>query len=160
MSAFTGRRIPSVHGAFALALALLAMMPSVAAAQARCAPTKPDALGPFYTPNAPARDTTGRGLVVAGRVLSSATCEPIAGARIEWWSADGRGGYNDEHRASQTVGRDGAFRYETDFPGRYPGRPPHLHVRITAPGHRALVTQLYPRPGETKIDTDFVLLPD
>jgi protocatechuate 3,4-dioxygenase beta subunit len=148
-----------VNRALALTLALVAMLPAVSAGQTRCAPTRPDALGPFYTPNAPARDTTGHGLVVAGRVLSP-TCAPVAGARLEWWSADGRGEYNDEHRGSQTVDRNGSFRYETDSPGRYPGRPPHVHVRITAPGHRPLITQLYPRPGETKVDTDFVLLPE
>ena len=52
------------------------------------------------------------------------------------------------------------LRYETDFPGRYPGRPLHLHVRVTAPGHLPLVTQLYPRPGQTALDVDFVLVAD
>jgi hypothetical protein len=33
-------------------------------------------------------------------------------------------------------------------------------VRITAPGHRTLVTQLYPRTGQRAIESDFVLAAD
>lgn len=139
-------------------LLVLAALP--AAAQPRCAPTRPDALGPFYTPDAPTRDATGRGLTVSGRVLSAGSCAPVPGARLEWWSANPRGEYDDAHRATQSADAEGRYRYQTDFPGRYPGRPPHLHVRITAPGHRALVTQLYPKPDQTAIDVDFVLARD
>jgi protocatechuate 3,4-dioxygenase beta subunit len=149
-----GRRL----GVLVVALAAAAGLVAAAAAQpARCAPTRPDALGPFYTPNAPERGQTGRGLVVAGSVRSAGDCAPLPGARIEWWSANARGDYDDEHRATQLADREGRYRYETDLPGRYPGRPPHLHVRVTAPGHRVLVTQLYPRPGQSAIDADFVL---
>ncbi|MBI4734777.1 MAG: hypothetical protein HY766_01745 [candidate division NC10 bacterium] len=42
----------------------------------------------------------------------------------------------------------------------YFGRPPHVHVRVTAPGHRTLVTQLYPTPGQTTLAADFVLIRD
>ena len=115
-------------------------------------------LGPFYTPNAPERSRTGQGLVVAGRVLSASACAPLPGARLEWWSANGRGEYDDPHRATQAADGEGRFRYETNFPGRYEPRPPHVHVRVTAPGHRALVTQIYPAPSQTSIATDFVLV--
>src|SRR5262249_56216682 len=82
----------------------------------------------------------------------------LRGAGIGWGSADGRGEYHDELRATQLTRADGTFRYETAAPGRYPGRPPHLHLKITAPGHRALVTQLYPRDGQQAIATDLVLV--
>jgi protocatechuate 3,4-dioxygenase beta subunit len=114
-------------------------------------------LGPFYTPHAPERGQTGRGLVVSGRVRSAVDCAPLPGARIEWWSANAQGNYDDEHRATQVADAQGGYRYETDFPGRYPGRPPHVHVRISAPGHRVLVTQLYPKLGEQAITSDFNL---
>jgi protocatechuate 3,4-dioxygenase beta subunit len=114
-------------------------------------------LGPFYKPNAPERGQTGRGLVVSGHVRSAADCAPLRGARIEWWSANTRGEYDDDHRATQVTDAEGRYRYETDFPARYPGRPPHLHVRLTAAGHQPLVTQVYPSPGQTAIETDFVL---
>ncbi|MGH7268228.1 MAG: intradiol ring-cleavage dioxygenase [Candidatus Rokuibacteriota bacterium] len=140
------------------ALPLVATPAVTARAQPACAPTRPDAEGPFYEPNAPERDRTGRGLVVGGIVRSAAGCGPVAGARLEWWSADPRGRYDDAHRATHDADPQGRYRYETDFPGRYPGRPPHLHVRVTAPGHRALVTQLYPKPGQSALQQDFVLV--
>ena len=114
-------------------------------------------LGPFYTPNAPERSRTGQGLIVAGRVLSAPACVPLPGARLEWWSANGRGDYDDEHRATQVTDSAGRYRYETDFPGKYPGRPLHLHLRVSAPGYRTLVTQVYPNPGDTTLDVDVVL---
>jgi protocatechuate 3,4-dioxygenase beta subunit len=129
---------------------------SVAFAQDRCTPTKPDSLGPFYVEGAPERSQTGRGLVVSGTVKSQ-DCRPLAGAQIEWWAANARGDYDDAHRATQRADGRGAYRYETDVPGRYPGRPPHLHVKVTAPGHRPLVTQVYPTPGQSAISFDLVL---
>jgi protocatechuate 3,4-dioxygenase beta subunit len=117
-------------------------------------------LGPFYKPDAPERSVTGHGLVVRGAVRSAKGCTPLRGARLEWWSADERGEYRDELRATQHVGADGRFTYETVSPGRYPGRPPHLHVRISAPGHKTLVTQVYPRDNQRTIATDFVLVAD
>ena len=142
-----------------LALVIGFVLAAPASAQSpACAPTKPDMLGPFYTPDAPERAVTGHGLVVSGTVRSGRGCGPLSGARLEWWSADARGEYQDALRATQRTGDDGAFRYETVAPGRYPGRPPHLHVKISAPRHRTLVTQLYPRDGQRAIATDFVLV--
>ena len=141
-----------------VALGLLAPAATLSAAQPACIPTRPDAEGPFYTPNAPERASTGRGLVVTGTVRSASGCGSLAGARIEWWSVNPRGGYDDDHRAAQRADGDGRFRYETDFPVRYYGRPPHLHARVTAPGHRTLITQLYPTPGQTSLTIDFVLV--
>ncbi len=138
----------------ALVLGAQSIVPS--AAQSACTPTRPDSKGPFYEPNATERDRTGRGLIVSGVVRSVSDCALIAGARIEWWSASPGGQYDDDHRAMQLVDREGRYRYETDFPGNY-GRPLHLHVRVTAPGHRALVTQLYPIQGQTSLIFDFVL---
>jgi protocatechuate 3,4-dioxygenase beta subunit len=106
------------------------------------------------------RDRTGQGFVISGTVRSTRDCTPLSGARIEWWSADSRGEYDDAHRATQQVDAQGRFQYETDFPGRYPGRPPHVHVRVTAPGHRLLVTQVYPQPAQTTLAVDLVLVPE
>ncbi|MBI2203515.1 MAG: hypothetical protein HYU41_06665 [Candidatus Rokubacteria bacterium] len=137
-------------------LASIVVLPAPAAAQS-CPPTRPDSLGPFYVPNAPERAKTGGGLSVTGWVRSATGCRPLAGARIEWWSANSRGDYDEAHRATQVADAQGGYRYETDFPGRYPGRPPHLHLRVSAPGHRTLVTQLYPKSGQAALETDLVL---
>ncbi len=154
-----GRRrwFPLMAVVLGIALSLLV---APAAGQPACRSTRPDAEGPFYTPNAPERERTGRGLVVSGTARSGADCAPLPSARIEWWSANPRGEYDDEHRASQRADAEGRYRYETDVPGRYPGRPPHLHVRVTAPGHRPLVTQVYPKPGQTALALDLVLARD
>ena len=138
-------------------IAILLAAPAAAQAPA-CAPTKPDMLGPFYKTGAPERAATGRGLVVTGTVRSAKGCGALAGATLEWWSADGRGEYSDDLRATQRSDADGRFNYETVSPGRYPGRPPHVHVKVSAPGHRPLVTQLYPRDGQQALTTDFVLV--
>lgn len=143
--------------ALALAVALVLSVTGPVVAQA-CPPTKPDSLGPFYAPNAPERSKTGQGLTVSGRVRSASGCGPIAGAKIEWWSANTSGEYDEAHRATQVTDAEGRYRYETDTPGRYPGRPPHLHLRISAPGHRTLVTQLYPKPGDTALQVDLVIV--
>jgi protocatechuate 3,4-dioxygenase beta subunit len=83
----------------------------------------------------------------------------VGGAVIEWWSANPRGDYDPAHRATQRVSADGAYQYTTDPPGKYPGRPPHVHLRVTAPGHRTLVTQVYPQPAQSTISFDLVLVP-
>jgi protocatechuate 3,4-dioxygenase beta subunit len=144
-----------------LALLLLGGVAGPAAAQApACPPTRPDMLGPFYKPDAPERARTGSGIVVTGAVRSTKGCAPLPGARVEWWSADERGEYRDDLRATQHADAQGRFTYETVAPGRYPGRPPHLHVKVTAPNHKPLVTQLYPTQGQRSLTSDFVLLPD
>jgi protocatechuate 3,4-dioxygenase beta subunit len=144
-----------------VALALVALLvPGGSLAQRSCAPTRPDMLGPFYKPDAPERVGTGRGLVVTGSVRSTRECAPLPASRLEWWSADGHGEYRDELRATERADADGRYRYETERPGRYPGRPPHLHVKVTAPHHRTLVTQLYPKSTDTELSVDFVLVPE
>jgi protocatechuate 3,4-dioxygenase beta subunit len=129
-----------------------------AAAQPRCTPTAPDMEGPFYKPGAPARDATGKGLVVSGVVRSADTCEPIAGARVEWWQANPRGDYDDAHRGSQVTATTGAYRFETDVPPPYAGRPAHIHFKVEARGYRKLTTQLYPRGGQSAVGFDLVLV--
>ena len=142
-----------------LVIGLVTSIVSPASAQS-CPATKPDMLGPYYVAGAPERSKTGDGLQVDGLVRSTRECKALAGARIEWWSANPRGDYDDAHRATQAADGDGRFRYVTDMPGKYPGRPVHLHVKISAPGHKPLVTQVYPKPSDRTITQDFVLQPE
>lgn len=154
--------IAAVCGAVLVVLALLGLMqpPDLAsAAPPACVPTRTDSLGPFYEPKASERDSTGQGLVISGVVRSARDCSALGGARLEWWSANQHGDYDAAHRATQPASADGRYRYTTDFPGRYPGRPPHLHVRVTAPGYRTLVTQVYPQQAQTSLSVDLVLVP-
>jgi protocatechuate 3,4-dioxygenase beta subunit len=42
--------------------------------------------------------------------------------------------------------------------GAYSDRPPHIHVRVTAPGYEELVTQHYSERGQRKANFDLVLV--
>jgi protocatechuate 3,4-dioxygenase beta subunit len=123
-----------------------------------CSPTSPDQLGPFYTPGAPERDKVGEGYVLSGVVRSDFDCYPIPGAQIEFWMAGPDGVYTDAYRATEFSGSDGSYRFESHFPPPYSGRPPHIHIRVSAPGFDTLVTQHYPVSGATQAVLDLVLV--
>ena len=125
-----------------------------------CRPTTPDAMGPFYKPDAPVRSQVGEGYLLQGRVLSTADCRPLPEATIEFWLTGPDGRYDDAHRATVPADRQGAYRFESNFPTPYMGRPPHIHVRVSAPGHQTLVTQHYPKPGDRQAQFDLVLKPE
>lgn len=145
------------HRSVLIGLLLTLVVCVSAPAQPRCAPTASDMEGPFYKPGAPLREATGKGLLVTGVVRSADTCEPIGGARVEWWQANPRGEYDDAHRGSQVTGASGAYRFATDFPPPYYGRPSHIHFKADAKGYRKLTTQLYPNGGQSAVAFDLVL---
>ncbi|MBP2668019.1 MAG: clcA [Deltaproteobacteria bacterium] len=123
----------------------------------KCVPTAGDAEGPFYKPGAPERPSTGSGLAVSGDVISYPDCRPVPGARVEWWHADRSGRYVDSLRGAQKTGATGGYAFTTSPPGVYPGRPPHIHFKVSVPGHRPLTTQLYLRGGENAVRFDLVV---
>jgi protocatechuate 3,4-dioxygenase beta subunit len=120
-----------------------------------CAPTEDNIEGPFFKAGAPYRSALaspgdeGERLDVAG-VVRSIDCRPLAGVEMEIWQANSRGEYDLEgfrYRGRlRTIG-DGAFQLATIVPGHYLNgrryRPAHIHVKLSAPGHRSLTTQLY-----------------
>jgi hypothetical protein len=81
----------------------------------------------------------------SGIVLAAEECKPIPNARIEFWLANPRGGYDDSHRATVFAGERGGYRLESNVPVSYGGRPPYVHVRVRGPGYKELVTQPLPR---------------
>ena len=125
----------------------------------QCRPTPPDSLGPFYKPGAPQRQSVGNGYWLRGFVRSAQSCLPIPGARIELWMAGPDGDYTDDFRATVLAEQDGAYRFQSHYPKDYFGRPPHIHIRVSAEGFQPLITQHYPPPGAEKGDFDLVLLP-
>jgi protocatechuate 3,4-dioxygenase beta subunit len=141
-----------------LSALLLVLAAAAAGAQPKCAPTPRDMEGPFYKANAPVREATGKGMVVSGAVRSAATCEAVTSARVEWWQANPKGDYDDAHRGALITGAGGSYRFETDVPPAYFGRPPHIHFKAVAPGHRPLTTQLYPKAGQSEVAFDLVLV--
>ncbi len=124
--------------------------------------------GPFYPTKLPPdidndlvvlRGSAARaeGIVthVMGRVLGI-DGRPIPNATVEIWQCDARGRYlhpddtggRPRDSAFQGYGRavsdaDGAYRFRTIKPVPYPGRTPHIHFAVEAPGRRELVTQMY-----------------
>lgn len=131
----------------------------VAGQDKSCTPTEPDMLGPFYKPGAPVRSNVGKGYVLSGVVKSSVACTPIRGAKIEFWLAGPDGKYDDAHRATIFSDERGSYRFESNVPVPYFGRPPHIHVMISAKGFKTLITQHYPEKGKAGASFDMVLVP-
>ena len=120
------------------------------------------------------REAGGDILHLAGRVMD-ANARPIAGARIEIWQCDANGVYlhpGDRRRASRDAGFQGFGHAKADDAGRvafrtivpvpYPGRTPHIHVKVLRGGRDLLTTQLY-RAGHPQNPSDFLfrrLAPD
>lgn len=124
-----------------------------------CPPTEEDMMGPFYRPNAPIRSTVGTGYLLQGMVQSSKNCAPVPGAVVELWLAGPDREYDDAHRATIIADASGKYRFESNVPPPIEGRPPHIHLRITAKGFTALVTQHYPIAGTNSSLFDVVLVP-
>lgn len=144
------------------------------------APTPRQTAGPFYPLELPldsdadlvqiaGRAGRARGIVthVLGRVLDR-DGRPVRGARVEIWQCDAFGHYHHTGRGEagmdpgfQGYGRtraadDGGFRFRTIRPVPYPGRTPHIHFAVTAPGAARFTTQLYVR-GEPRNAGDRIL---
>lgn len=126
----------------------------------KCTPTAPDALGPFYKPNAPVRSKVGEGYVLSGVVRSSRDCSIVANAMLEFWMVGPDGNYDDDHRAIVFSDKSGAYSFESEVPQPYAGRPPHIHIKISAKGFKTLVTQHYPAKRKAKASFDIVLVPE
>ena len=145
---------------FLCAILLLSFVPDRApATDPTCRPTPPDALGPFYEPDAPLRNSVGSGYRLSGTVRAAGTCEPIADAKIELWLAGPDGDYSDAYRATVFSDGNGNYRFESHIPPAYFGRPPHIHIKVGAGGFQTLTTQHYPETGDAKGFFDLVLRP-
>ncbi|MBB3899606.1 dioxygenase family protein [Roseococcus suduntuyensis] len=159
---------PSLIGRRHLAALPLLLPAGCAVAQGGAAATTPAQMrGPFYpvdwTGDADADlvQVTGEAARAEGQVahlrgrLMAVDGTPLSGARIEIWQCDARGIYrhpNDrtaqrdrgfQGRGRLLTGADGGFAFRTIRPVVYPGRTPHIHVLVEAPGRPPLITQLY-----------------
>ena len=125
----------------------------------QCEPTAADYLGPYYEPDAPLRSSVGKGYKLQGAVVSAADCTPIQNAQIELWLTNPAGSYDDDHRATTFSDDTGTYSFESNFPPGYSGRPPHIHIRISANGYKTLATQHYPNRENATGEFDIVLVP-
>lgn len=124
-----------------------------------CAATAPDGFGPFGRGMPPVRAKIGRGHVLTGVVLSTINCAPLRRAAVQLWQANRNGVYTRAGSATVFTGRDGRFRFEGPFPASYEGRPPHIHIRVTARDHIPLLARYEPARGERRGTIRLVLRP-
>lgn len=123
---------------------------------ATCPPTPWDEIGPFYRPNAPVRNSIGKGYVLSGTVRAT-NCKPIPGAQVQFWQTGPSGQYEEAYRATVVADKQGRYRLETSFPPGYAQRPPHIHILVDVKGYQGLVTQHYPKRGKKSATLDLVL---
>ncbi|HET6998450.1 MAG TPA: intradiol ring-cleavage dioxygenase [Solirubrobacterales bacterium] len=108
--------------------------------------------GPFYIDLARVRrdiveDRPGVPLALAVTVVDANTCEPIRDAAVDIWHCDGLGIYSGEPsessegetylRGIQMTGGNGLAEFATIYPGQYPGRTTHIHVKVHTGGRRS-----------------------
>jgi len=115
-------------------------------------PTPSEVLGPFFKKGAPNTSVLrqpgdpGFPLRVAGKVYNTRG-STVPEAVVEIWQADHQGRYdvtNYRYRTRLALQSNAVYAVETVMPGHYNDRPAqHIHYLITAPGHKALVTQVY-----------------
>jgi protocatechuate 3,4-dioxygenase beta subunit len=103
---------------------------------------------------------SGTKLIVTGVVLTT-DCKPIAGAWVDFWQANDEGVYDNAGytlRGHQATDENGRYTLDTILPGLYPGRTRHIHVKVQAPNHPVLTTQLY-FPDEPSNNSDSIFDP-
>ena len=96
--------------------------------------------------------------VLLGLRVVDTTCEPVPGAAVEIWHTDHTGDYSAFRdggdgkneaagttfmRGTQVADEDGIVRFDTIYPGWYPGRAVHIHLRVRVDAQQVLTGQLY-----------------
>lgn len=115
----------------------------------------------------------GQHIIISGQIRD-VTGYPVVNATLDIWQADANGRYHhprdpntaepDENFQGWAIissDEKGLFRFKTVIPGAYSAsetwtRPPHIHVKVSKPGYRALTTQMY-FPDEALNQTDLLL---
>lgn len=152
----------------ALVGAGLALMPSVPSFAAGLVATPSQTEGPFYPAGFPAdmdndlvqvrgqaAQAMGQVLHLQGRVIDLGG-GARSGAMIEIWQCDAQGLYDHPRQpgrdrrdaAFQGYGRmlvdaEGRYSFRTLKPVAYPGRTPHIHLKVATADGRMLTSQLY-----------------
>lgn len=116
-----------------------------------CVLTPEQEEGPFYIDLARVRrdiveDRPGVPLALALTVVDAESCEPIPDAAVDVWHCDALGVYSGEPsqgsegeaflRGIQLTDRNGRAEFATIYPGQYPGRTTHVHLKVRLGGRR------------------------
>ena len=84
------------------------------------------------------------------------SCKSVAGAKLDFWQADGNGNYDNAGytlRGWQLTAADGSYRLDTVIPGLYPGRTEHIHFKVSGSDGKSYTSQLF-FPGITRNESD------
>lgn len=117
-----------------------------------CVLTPEQEEGPFYIDLAQVRqdiveDRPGVPLALLLTVVDASTCEPIRNAAVDVWHCDAQGSYSGEPsegtdgeaylRGIQLTDRNGLAEFATIYPGQYPGRTTHIHLKVHIGGRQS-----------------------
>jgi protocatechuate 3,4-dioxygenase beta subunit len=102
-------------------------------------------------------DRKGIPLTLRFAVIDASTCAVVKNANVEIWHADASGAYSGVGghggtwlRGSQRTNAKGQVRFETIFPGWYPGRTPHIHMKVFISGNEIHTGQVFFPPNVMK----------
>jgi protocatechuate 3,4-dioxygenase beta subunit len=122
-----------------------------------CVLTPEQTQGPYYLSGEKLRRNITEGrpgtpLWLRTTVVDARTCRPIKGAVVDVWHADAAGiysGFGDGAgnrtfmRGLQRTNARGLALFRTVYPGWYPGRTVHVHVKVHVGGSVIHTGQLY-----------------
>lgn len=131
--------------------------PALAADEVACVLTPEQTEGPYYLAGEKVRRNITEGrpgtpLTLRLTVVDARTCKPIKGAAVDIWHCDASGAYSGfgAGRSSRTFMRgiqrtnaSGVAIFRTVYPGWYPGRAVHIHVKVHVRGNVVHTGQLY-----------------
>ncbi|WP_045837207.1 intradiol ring-cleavage dioxygenase [Hyphomicrobium sp. 99] len=166
-------RRQALKSALAAPVATIAVEPASAASDTPAAAAQPPGQcillpqaveGPFYFDPKLVRSDISEGrpgapLRLSLRVIEAGSCAPISNARVDVWHADATGvysGYSGQGasrdistkgqtylRGTQTTDSDGRVAFTTVYPGWYPGRTPHIHIKVFLNETSLVTGQIY-----------------
>jgi len=130
---------------------------ALGADEVTCVLTPEQTEGPYYIAGEKVRRNITEGrpgtpLTLRLTVVDSRTCKPIKGAAVDIWHCDASGAYSGfgAGRSSRTFMRgiqrtnaSGVAIFKTVYPGWYPGRTVHIHVKVHVGGNVVHTGQLY-----------------
>ena len=110
--------------------------------------------GPFFLDDQKVRRNITEGkrgvpLTLRLTVVDVSTCRAIRGAAVDVWHCDAAGAYSGAQgagtslRGIQRTDAKGVAVFRTIYPGWYPGRTPHVHVKVALGGNVVHTGQLY-----------------
>ena len=129
----------------------------VASGAVSCVLTPEQTEGPYYIAREKVRRTITEGrpgtpLTLRTKVVDASTCKPIKGAAVDIWHCDAGGTYSGFGggtgnrtflRGIQRTDAKGLAIFRTIYPGWYPGRTVHVHVKVHLGGNVIHTGQLY-----------------